>query len=518
AHFKHLEASDCRLCLYQNYEAVPQEHTLTPFVDVTLFKVPSGRVSKTPAGMAGMNFWAQRTKARNYFLYYDNGKSAVRVRGKPGSEIAPTSVHLLYPPDDLEELITGKHAWTNFAPHELPDMNLTWLASSHEEVVAAAKVLHYPATHFERLWRKYNHLGNFPSVRFGGDLVVPPSFHLEARDEYLKHSTKEKQLEKLKELLEKAAFLRGDAEVQSQLETGSVVIIDTVRESLRQGIWVPPRQLRQSVFKMLQRRPGVKGMERLQTMKRRPAEVCFAGQGGILKNLDSALDEIVQSLCLNGWVACDLGAHQSLIARALEEAKTLKPRMSRGTTVIQNEIISPNTPNADREDKVLFLQEQGLSGPSAAKGPAPTIALLESAVIDIVMHLDPRLQRSQLQLRITERCDGMLSSYEKGGAYSAHIDNADGDGRVDGRVLTAVLYLNVGWDRYAGGELAIFQPELGDIGDANCHGKWNMVYPEAGTLVFLRADHVLHEVRGAHAERYALSVWFCGQHSNYGGS
>ena len=164
------------------------------------------------------------------------------------------------------------------------------------------------------------------------------------------------------------------------------------------------------------------------------------------------------------------------------------------------------------------MQEQGLSGPSAAKGPAPTIALLESAVIDIVMHLDPRLQRSQLQLRITERCDGMLSSYEKGGAYSAHIDNADGDGRVDGRVLTAVLYLNVGWDRYAGGELAIFQPELGDIGDANCHGKWNMVYPEAGTLVFLRADHVLHEVRGAHAERYALSVWFCGQHTNYGGS
>eukprot|EP00439_Symbiodinium_sp_Y106_P024584 s7165_g3.t1 len=84
-------------------------------------------------------------------------------------------VHLLYPPDDLEELIAGKHAWTNFAAHELADMNLTWLVASHDEVV-----LHYPATHFERLWRKYHHLGNFPSVRFGGDLVVPPSFHLEA--------------------------------------------------------------------------------------------------------------------------------------------------------------------------------------------------------------------------------------------------------------------------------------------------------------------------------------------------
>ncbi|CAE7449862.1 Kcnq5, partial [Symbiodinium necroappetens] len=62
AHLRHLDTSDCRLCLYQNFEAVPQDHTLTPFVDVTTFKVPSGRVSKTPAGMAGMNFWAQRTK------------------------------------------------------------------------------------------------------------------------------------------------------------------------------------------------------------------------------------------------------------------------------------------------------------------------------------------------------------------------------------------------------------------------------------------------------------------------
>eukprot|EP00439_Symbiodinium_sp_Y106_P029561 s7000_g3.t1 len=68
AHFRHLDTSDCRLCLYQNFEAVP-----------------SGRVSKTPAGMAGMNFWAQRTKAHNYFLYYDNGKSAVADARRAGS-------------------------------------------------------------------------------------------------------------------------------------------------------------------------------------------------------------------------------------------------------------------------------------------------------------------------------------------------------------------------------------------------------------------------------------------------
>ena len=206
AHFKHLEAGNCRLCLYQNFEAAPQDHTLTPFLDVNLFKIPSGRVSKTPLGAAGMNFWAQRTKARNYFLYYDNGKSAVRV--KKHKDIAPTSVHLLYPPDELEDFITGKKGWTTFPDHELADMNLTWMSSCHEEIVVSAKVLHYPATHFDRLWRKYKHLGNFPAVRFGGELVVPASFHLEARDEFLKHRDEKIQQQKLKELLEHAAFLR----------------------------------------------------------------------------------------------------------------------------------------------------------------------------------------------------------------------------------------------------------------------------------------------------------------------
>ena len=151
-------------------------------------------------------------------------------------------------------------------------------------------------------------------------------------------------------------------------------------------------------------------------------------------------------------------------------------------------------------------------------GPAPTLTLLESALTDLGMQLDLRLQRSSLRLRITERCDGMLACYDDGGAYSAHIDNADGDGRVDGRILTMVLYLNTVWDRSRGGELAIFEAEKGDLGDPDVEGKWHMVYPEADTLVLLRADRVLHEVRTALDERYALSMWFCGQHADYGGS
>lgn len=522
AHFKHLEAGNCRLCLYQNFEAAPRDHTTMPFVDVNLFKIPSGRVSKTPLGAAGMNFWAQRTKARNYFLYYDNGKSAVRIdktykTHRGGKDIAPTSVHLLYPPDDLEELITGKHGWTTFPEHELSDMNLTWMSSCHDEIVVGAKVLHYPATHFDRLWHKYNHLGNFPAVRFGGELVVPDSFHLQARDEYLKHQDKTVQQQKLKELLEHAAFLRSEEEIQSQLETGSVVVIDTVRDSLQRGCWTAPRLLRPSLHSLLQRRPSKAEMERMQKMKRFPVEKLSCPEG-LLKNLDPGLDLVLQELESKGWAACNLGLHPKILQRALLEAQQLKPRMAKGSTVIENEILDPSLPNADRGDRILFMQEQGLSGAAAAKGPAPTLTMLESALTDFGMQLDLRLQRSSLRLRITERCDGMLACYEAGGAYSAHIDNADGDGRVDGRVLTMVLYLNVNWDRSAGGELAIFEANDGDLGDPNVKGSWHVVYPEAGTLVLLRADRVLHEVRSAYEERFALSMWFCGQHVEYGGS
>mmetsp|Transcript_93146 Transcript_93146/g.216473 ORF Transcript_93146/g.216473 Transcript_93146/m.216473 type:complete len:204 (-) Transcript_93146:9-620(-) len=154
AHLLRLELGGCRLCLYQNFEAVPEEHTLTPFLDVSCFKVPCGRVPKTPCGRMGLEFWAGRTRAGNYFLYYDNGKSAVRLPqgGKP--EFAPTSVHLLFAQEDLGELVRDRAAWTNFPEHELGELKLTWMVSQADEVISGAKVLHYPATHYDRLFRR----------------------------------------------------------------------------------------------------------------------------------------------------------------------------------------------------------------------------------------------------------------------------------------------------------------------------------------------------------------------------
>ena len=56
---------------------------------------------------------------------------------------------------------------------------------------------------------RYDHLKNFPAVRFGGGLIVPPSFHLEARDCYVEHmeAGARVQRQKMKELLERVAML-----------------------------------------------------------------------------------------------------------------------------------------------------------------------------------------------------------------------------------------------------------------------------------------------------------------------
>ena len=115
-------------------------------------------------------------------------------------------------------------------------------------------------------------------------------------------------------------------------------------------------------------------MLRMQKMKRVPVEVLFSE--GLLKNLDPGLDQLVQQLDSKGWVACNLGLHVKLLERALLEAKRLKPRMTPGSTVIENQILDPTLPNADRGDHILFMQEQGLSGPTASKSPAPTLTLL----------------------------------------------------------------------------------------------------------------------------------------------
>lgn len=417
-HFQHLTRSGCGLCLYQNYEAVPEDHTLQPFRDVSLFKVPSGRVPRTPAGQRSMEFWASRTEAGNYFLYYDNGKSAVRVRRRHdgGKPLAPTSVHLLADPGQVEELVHMRAAWSNFPQPELEEIGLPWLISRPEEVVSSAKVLHYPATHYERLFRKYDHLKEFPSVRFGGALIVPPSFHLEARDCYTKHTGNGQDVQKkeLKLLMERSAFLSNRADVDQHLRAGTLVRVCAASTTLQAGCWLPPPSLSEAADARRQRVPSQEDILRMQQMPRCDAEVLLQEEGGLIRRRREALDDVVMHLEATGWAACNLGARPDVLRKALGEASQLEQHMSPGITVVQNQQADQSAPRARRGDKILWLQEHGLTDSSS--GPAPNLVLLAGALEDIGMQLDERLQRSSLGLRITERCDAMLACYDGGGA------------------------------------------------------------------------------------------------------
>ena len=152
-------------------------------------------------------------------------------------------------------------------------------------------------------------------------------------------------------------FLGGEEEIQSQLETGSVVVIDTVRDSLQRGCWTAPRLLRPSLHSLLQRRPSKADMDRMQKMKRVPVDKLLCPEG-LLKNLDgpNGLDLVLQELESKGWSACNLGLHPKILQRALLEAQQLKPRMAKGSTVIENEILDPSLPNADRGDRIWALE------------------------------------------------------------------------------------------------------------------------------------------------------------------
>lgn len=93
------------------------------------------------------------------------------------------------------------------------------------------------------------------------------------------------------------------------------------------------------------------------------------------------------------------------------------------------------------------------------------------------------------------RIEAHLACYPPGAGYARHLDRFRDD---DARVISAVLYLNEGWDPADGGQLRLYPDGLDAID----------VQPEAGTLVLFRSADLPHEVLPAHCERWSVAGWF----------
>lgn len=87
--------------------------------------------------------------------------------------------------------------------------------------------------------------------------------------------------------------------------------------------------------------------------------------------------------------------------------------------------------------------------------------------------------------------------YPPGAGYQKHLDNFRG---TSARIVSAVLYLNEGWDETDGGQLRLYTDGSGD-------GEYVDVFPHAGQLALFRSTSFWHEVMPATRERFSLTGW-----------
>ncbi|MFT6053741.1 MAG: SM-20-related protein [Candidatus Endobugula sp.] len=96
-----------------------------------------------------------------------------------------------------------------------------------------------------------------------------------------------------------------------------------------------------------------------------------------------------------------------------------------------------------------------------------------------------------------------LAHYPEGTFYKKHIDQFKGR---NNRLISVIIYLNVGWVQGDGGELKIYRPDGNDL----------FVAPLAGRCVMFKSETVPHEVLKTEVSRYSLTGWLLYQPSTLG--
>ncbi|KYG77000.1 SM-20-related protein [Roseivirga ehrenbergii] len=112
-------------------------------------------------------------------------------------------------------------------------------------------------------------------------------------------------------------------------------------------------------------------------------------------------------------------------------------------------------------------------------------------------------QLNQLCYLSLSGCEFHLAHYPIGTFYKKHIDQFKGRSN---RLISVIIYLNVGWKPGDGGELKVFKE----------NGDELLVEPLAGRCVMFKSDTVPHEVMKTQVNRYSLTGWLLYQPSTLG--
>jgi SM-20-related protein len=122
--------------------------------------------------------------------------------------------------------------------------------------------------------------------------------------------------------------------------------------------------------------------------------------------------------------------------------------------------------------------------------PEDTTGALAQAVACFTALMQPLNEAAWLGLRTFEL---QLAHYPPGAHYDRHLDAFPGRDR---RRVTAIVYLNPGWEPAQGGLLRLhLSPPV-------------LLEPQLDRLVIFRSEVVEHEVLEARADRWALTAWY----------
>lgn len=131
---------------------------------------------------------------------------------------------------------------------------------------------------------------------------------------------------------------------------------------------------------------------------------------------------------------------------------------------------------------------------------SPNLRILIKLLDSIVMTANRVKNNGELaKYRLNCRTRIMVACYPGGGSrYIKHVDNANGDGRV----VTAIYYLNKHWNsKVDGGSLKIYSQLT--------KGRVMQVDPIFDRVVFFWSDsRNPHEVLPSNRPRYAVTVWY----------
>ncbi len=96
-----------------------------------------------------------------------------------------------------------------------------------------------------------------------------------------------------------------------------------------------------------------------------------------------------------------------------------------------------------------------------------------------------------------------LANYPEGGHYDKHVDQFN---HRNNRTISVIIYLNVGWQKGDGGELALFPK----------NGATYIVEPIQSRCVMFKSAELPHQVMTSNKPRYSLTGWLLQKPSSLG--